>query len=69
MEDYIKLFDFYRGTILPATVKVQEEIAELIRKQKLIALMCYEKDSKVCHRSFLADAISCLAGRISIVNL
>lgn len=61
---YIEKMDFgmYRALFLkeilnnPKALKRIEELRE-IAKEKLVFLICYEKDSSKCHRSIVKDII------------
>lgn len=48
-----ELFAWYQDTILPQCASQASSIADLVSKEN-IALMCYEKESKDCHRSLFA---------------
>jgi uncharacterized protein (DUF488 family) len=61
-EDYDKLFEIYRRSSLPKTIKTQEEILGLLVKNKRIALTCFEANICQCHRKELAEAIQKLPG-------
>lgn len=52
-EDYEKLFVGYKEHILTHFMNVIDKIIKL-GKQKRIALMCFEKDEKHCHRGVLS---------------
>ncbi len=58
-DDYKKLFRFYKQKVLPKNIEKIETLAELLKRNKRIALMCFEKDHEMCHRSmtgrFLSD--------------
>jgi len=55
--DYDFLFEEYRATVLPNTLKQQEFILDLINKHHRVAITCFEKDICQCHRKHLAEAI------------
>lgn len=55
--DYDKLFAVYRKSNLTKTTKAQEKILELLKKNKRIALTCFEANICQCHRKHLAEAI------------
>jgi uncharacterized protein (DUF488 family) len=57
-KDYDRLFDEYRKTTLKKTIEIQNQILDLLKKHKRIALTCFEADSCQCHRSHLATSIS-----------
>jgi uncharacterized protein (DUF488 family) len=56
-KDYDNLFADYCKNTLTKTKKEQEHIFELLKKNKRIALTCFEKDINQCHRKHLANAI------------
>ena len=60
--DYDQLFAMYRAQNLPATVKSQTDILQLLQKHKRIALTCFEANICQCHRKHLAEAIENLPG-------
>lgn len=55
--DYDKLFEVYRKKNLTATGKTQNEILNLLKHHKRIALTCFEANICQCHRKHLAEAI------------
>ncbi|MDY7395926.1 DUF488 domain-containing protein [Aureibaculum sp. 2210JD6-5] len=56
--DYDKLFKEYISKNLSQTSLHQKEILDLLRKNKRIALTCFEAKSCQCHRTHLANAIA-----------
>jgi uncharacterized protein (DUF488 family) len=56
--DYDKLFTKYRKNNLTKTIKVQNEILNLLVQHKRVALTCFEANIHQCHRKHLAEAIS-----------
>ena len=56
-KDYDILFEEYRATVLPNTLKQQEFILDLINQHQRVAITCFEKDICQCHRKHLAEAI------------
>lgn len=56
-KDYDKLFEEYRASVLPNTIKQQEFILYLIKQHQRVAITCFEKNICQCHRKHLADAI------------
>jgi uncharacterized protein (DUF488 family) len=60
--DYDKLFDEYKHTVLVEASEEQNEILSLLKKEKRIALTCFEADINQCHRKFLAESIAGLQG-------
>ena len=49
-EDYINLFKIYESEILSQRVDKLALLENLIMHEKRIALMCFEKDERMCHR-------------------
>ncbi len=45
-----------------------DELRALIEKSGPVCILCYERDHKVCHRRFIAEAIHERAG-VAVVNL
>jgi len=58
--DYDKLFESYRNTTLLNTLPTQENILQLLRTHKRIALTCFEAEICQCHRKHLAESITFL---------
>jgi uncharacterized protein (DUF488 family) len=58
--DYDKLFSVYRKNNLSKTTKTQNEILNLLKQHKRIALTCFEANICQCHRKHLAEAIETL---------
>lgn len=54
-EDYRRLFEDYKQSVLPETWETQENIAEIFREYKRVALTCFEAKSCQCHRRPLAE--------------
>lgn len=55
--DYDKLFDNYRKTVLARSNEHLDRIVELIDSNERVALTCFEKDVKQCHRTQIAQKI------------
>jgi len=55
--DYDKLFAVYRKTNLTQTTSQQQQILNLLKLHKRIALTCFEANICQCHRKHLAEAI------------
>jgi uncharacterized protein YwgA len=53
-EDYVKLFSGYANE-LPNHCAQLESLYSLLKTNKRIALMCYEKDPDMCHRHVIRD--------------
>jgi uncharacterized protein (DUF488 family) len=60
MKDYKALFEVYKKTVLVQTVDLQKEACLLMEKNRRIALMCFEADPSMCHRSCLAESLEFL---------
>lgn len=58
--DYDKLFDVYKNKNLKNTLNQQEQILDLLKEKKRIALTCFEANICQCHRKHLAEAITSL---------
>lgn len=56
--DYDKLFDIYKKFNLKKTISYQEQIFNLLKQKKRIALTCFEANICQCHRKHLAEAIT-----------
>jgi uncharacterized protein YwgA len=56
-ESYNRLFNYYEEKILPAHEESVNRVSSMIQKEPSV-LMCMEADSKCCHRTRLAAAIS-----------
>ncbi len=55
--DYDKLFAVYRKNNLTHTITQQQQILNLLKQHKRIALTCFEANICQCHRKHLAEAI------------
>jgi uncharacterized protein (DUF488 family) len=60
--DYDKLFAVYRKNNLTQTITKQQQILDLLKQHKRIALTCFEANICQCHRKHLAEAIENLPG-------
>lgn len=56
-QDYDTLFEEYEQTVLPHQTKTLEYVRELIMNGRRIALTCFEKDPRQCHRTRVANAL------------
>ena len=56
--DYDNLFTMYRENNLSKTITIQNQIFEILKQKKRIALTCFEANINQCHRKHLAEAIS-----------
>ena len=55
--DYDSLFDIYKKKNLKKTINQQQQILNLLKDRKRIALTCFEANICQCHRKHLAEAI------------
>ncbi len=55
--DYDKLFVIYRSNNLTKTATEQQQILNLLKLYKRIALTCFEANICQCHRKHLAEAV------------
>ncbi len=55
--DYENLFARYGQTVLRDTVPLQKELALKVQSAGRAALMCFEADPSMCHRSHCASAL------------
>ncbi len=55
--DYDNLFEVYKTQNLKKTISQQEQILNLLKDKKRIALTCFEANICQCHRKHLAEAI------------
>ena len=60
--DYDRLFEEYKNENLKDTLPTQNEIFDLIKSHKRIALTCFEANINQCHRKSLAESIAHLPG-------
>lgn len=60
--DYDILFEEYKSQNLKKSVDSQKVILNLLKKNKRIALTCFEADICQCHRKHLSEAITNLKG-------
>jgi hypothetical protein len=56
-EDYDRLFEEYKQTVLLETLETQDDIVEVIKEYKRVALTCFEAESCQCHRRPLAEFV------------
>lgn len=56
--DYDELFARYRNTILPAGAATIDALAQRVANGECVALMCFEKNPRQCHRTEVAVAVS-----------
>lgn len=62
------LLRHYRETILPAARDEVERVAALAMGAR-VALLCFERDPRACHRSVLAEAVAAAMGGAEVVHL
>ncbi len=62
-----ELFEWYKKNTLPQCADSAIRIAELVCKGN-VALMCYEKDPKDCHRSLFADYCKKMQPSIPVIK-
>lgn len=55
--DYDNLFQTYKEQNLSGTISHQQQILDLLKEKKRIALTCFEANICQCHRKHLAEAI------------
>lgn len=55
--DYDHLFDLYERTTLKKSKSHLEYLFALIKKEKRVALTCFEKEPSKCHRTRIASAL------------
>lgn len=55
--DYDRLFDEYEKTTLKDNTEALQYVRDLIKTDQRVALTCFEKDPKQCHRSRVAAAL------------
>lgn len=56
-KDYDLLFSDYERTVLPYQKSSLDYIYNLIENKRRVALTCFEKDPKQCHRTRIANAL------------
>lgn len=56
--DYDNLFEIYKNQNLMKTTSQQQQILDLLKAKKRIALTCFEANICQCHRKHLAEAIT-----------
>lgn len=63
-KDYDILFDEYEKTTLKENISSLQQVLKIIYQDKRVALTCFEKDPKQCHRSCVAKGVLKLDGNI-----
>jgi len=61
-EDYATLFKIYESEILPQRKDKMARLKNLITQGKRIALMCFEKDERMCHRGIASHYLQGYCG-------
>lgn len=61
-EDYDKLFEEYKESILPQNGALLHKLASLVKQGQRIALVCFEANPMQCHRRIVADKLSEISG-------
>ncbi|CAN5301334.1 hypothetical protein BH23BAC3_BH23BAC3_18810 [soil metagenome] len=56
-DDYDRLFENYKQTVLPETTDRQKDLVDIIKENKRVALTCFEAQSCQCHRRPLAEYV------------
>jgi uncharacterized protein (DUF488 family) len=56
-QDYNLLFEQYEKTTLKNNTKALLKVKDFINEEKRVALTCFEKDPKQCHRTRIANAL------------
>ena len=66
--DYLRLFAEYKVRDLPREKETIAEAVGWVRSGESVALTCYERDSKKCHRRTVAATLKYQSGMRSSVN-
>ena len=70
--DYDRLFDEYEETVLPRETDALARLYKLYEDEKRVAVTCYEKDPKQCHRTRILKKLAAdhpqLSGRLHLLN-
>ena len=67
--DYETLFSQYRENVTDRQRKLLDKISSLVKKEKTIAITCYERDDHYCHRSALIDVICNIYGYENVMRI
>ena len=62
-DDYLTFFKGYRNYIDKKESSLNK-LVEIIMKEKIVVLLCYEKRYELCHRSIVTDKIIALKPQI-----
>ncbi len=68
-QDYKALFTFYKKQVLPNRKTELQTILTTLSKKKRIALMCFEADSNMCHRSCVSLNLKQINSKIEVKHL
>ena len=63
-DDYLTFFKGYRNYINKKESSLNK-LVEIIMKEKIVVLLCYEKRYELCHRSIVTDKIITLKPQIA----
>ncbi len=63
-DDYLTFFKGYRNYINTKKSSLIK-LAEIVLKEKIVVLLCYEKRYELCHRSIVADKLITLKPQIA----
>ena len=66
--DIAALFERYRRDMLPAQGAALGRIAAWLRAGEVVALTCFERDPRQCHRHLVAEALAAGTGA-TVANL
>lgn len=61
ISDYEKLFDEYEETVLIKQKEAISELLNILKRDKRIALTCFEANPQMCHRSRVAKKLKALS--------
>ena len=68
--DVFALLEWYENEKLPESTDAVNQVLDLIRQASNTALMCFERNCTLCHRSKLSELITDMfKGAISLVHL
>lgn len=70
--DYDRIFAEYEATVLPRETDALARLYKLYEDEKRVAVTCYEKDPKQCHRTRILKKLAAdhpqLSGQIHLLN-
>ena len=70
--DYDRIFAEYEATVLPRETAALARLFKLYMDEKRVAVTCFEKDPKQCHRTRILNKLAAdhseLAGHIHLLN-